>query len=285
MVVRQLPEQQNWSELHSRRAVRAELRRKHRKRNLTAFGIVTLMVLLTIALVTWGAVSGKKVSPGRRSANVKRNARATTTARQQATEPQSSPASAPSSQPVASQSPPAAPAAAAPAPAPPAAPAQVAPVGGSAIYPFTRDGSVGCGHWSSGSTDYPYFGAPRENGRLHGAIDIYPPGGKGTPVKAIKDGTVLQVIPAFYTRADGEVCCGILIDHGDFVAFYGEMMSPALLAVGQTVKAGQQIGAVSGTVQLHFEMYTPGTRARGNWYGSQPSNLEDPTQYMLDLMK
>ena len=258
------------------------MRRKHRKRNLTVFGIVTLIVLLTVALVTWGAVSGKKVSPKRRTAGVKTKAPAARAAREQATEPQSSPASAPSSQPVASESP-QAPAPAAPAPSP--APAQVAPVEGSPIYPFTRDGSVGCGHWSSGSTDYPYFGAPRENGRLHGAIDIYPPGGRGTPVKAIKDGTVLQVIPAFYTRADGEVCCGILLDHGDFVAFYGEMMSPALLSVGQTVKAGQQIGAVSGTVQLHFEMYTPGTRARGNWYGSQPSNLEDPTQYMLDLMK
>jgi hypothetical protein len=46
---------------------------------------------------------------------------------------------------------------------------------------------------------------------------------------------------------------------------------------------GQQIGAVSGTVQLHFEMYTPGTRSRGNWYGQQPANLEDPTQFMLGL--
>jgi len=165
------------------------------------------------------------------------------------------------------------------------APTQVAPVDGNPVYPFTKDGSIACGHWPSGSTDYPYFGAPRENGRLHGAIDVYPPTGKGTPVKAIKDGTVVQVIPDFYTRADGEVCCGILIDHGDFVAFYGELQSPAALSVGQTVKTGKQIGAVSGTIQLHFEMYTPGTRARGNWYGSQPSNLLDPTAKMLDLLK
>ena len=77
--------------------------------------------------------------------------------------------------------------------------------------------------------------------------------------------------------------CGILIDHGDFVAFYGEMASPPALSVGQTVKQGQQLGVVSGTLQLHFEMYTPGTRARGDWYGPQPANLKDPTQFMLGL--
>jgi murein DD-endopeptidase MepM/ murein hydrolase activator NlpD len=159
-----------------------------------------------------------------------------------------------------------------------------APMDGRPIYPFTKDGSIACGHWPSGSTDYPYFGAPRENGRKHGAIDIYPPTGKGTPVKAVKDGTVVQVIPDFYTRsADGEQCCGILIDHSDFVAFYGEMTSPAALSVGQTVKQGQRVGTVSGTVQLHFEMYTPGTKARHDWYGSQPADLEDPTNMMLKL--
>lgn len=158
-----------------------------------------------------------------------------------------------------------------------------APMDGQPIYPYTKDGSIACGHWPAGSTDYPYFGAPRENTRKHGAIDVYPPTGKGTPVKAIKDGTVVQVIPDFYTRADSEVCCGILIDHGDFVAFYGEMTSPATLSVGQTVKRGQQVGTVSGTVQLHFEMYAPGTKARSNWYGPQPANLQDPTGMMLKL--
>ena len=160
----------------------------------------------------------------------------------------------------------------------------VAPVDGQPLYPYTKDGSIACGHWPAGSTDYPYFGAPRENTRLHGAIDIYPPTGRGTPVKAIKDGAVVQVIPSFYTRADGEVCCGILIDHGNFVAYYGEMANPPSLSVGQTVKKGQQIGVVSGTVQLHFEMYRPGTKARTDWYGNQPSSLLDPTQFMLQLI-
>lgn len=162
-------------------------------------------------------------------------------------------------------------------------PALVSPIEGKPIYPFAKDASIACGRWPAGSTDYPYFGAPRENGRLHGAIDIYPPGGRGTKVKAIKDGTVVQVVPDFYTRADGEVCCGILINHGDFVAFYGEMTSPPPLSVGQAVKQSEVIGTVSGTVQLHFEEYTASTTARENWYGSQPANLLDPTDMMLKL--
>lgn len=168
-------------------------------------------------------------------------------------------------------------------PDPGTAPPAVAPTEGRPVYPFTREGSIACGRWPSGSTDYPYFGAPREGSRLHGAIDIYPPGGRGAPVKAMKDGTVLQVIPDFYTRADGEVCCGILIDHGDFVGFYGELTGPAWLSVGQAVKSGQQVGTVSGTAQLHFEEYSPGTKARHDWYGEQAADLVDPTDRMLML--
>ena len=169
-----MPEQQNWSELHSRRAMRAEMRRKHRKRNLTVFGIVTLIVLLTVALVTWGAVSGKKVSPKRRTAGVKTKAPGARAAREQATEPQSSPASAPSSQPVASKSP-QAPAPAAPAPAPSPAPAQVAPVEGSPIYPFTRDGSVG--------PTIPTSGRPERTGGCTGPSTSILPAAGARPSK------------------------------------------------------------------------------------------------------
>jgi len=274
-MVCRLEEQQNWSELHSRRALRAEARTRKRKRNMTLFAVLVLLVILTVTFVTLGAVSGKKGTPKPATVAKKKTSKATSSPAKE-TAPQAAGTTAPATPPVVSESPP-------PAAAPPPAPTRVAPVDGKPVYPYTRDGSIACGKWSAGSDDYPFFGAPRSGGRLHGAIDVYPPAGRGAPVKAIKDGTVVQVIPAFYTRADGEVCYGILIDHGDFVAFYGEMASPAALSVGQTVKTGQQIGTVSGTVQLHFEMYTPGTRARGNWYGSQPANLQDPTQFMLGL--
>ena len=158
-----------------------------------------------------------------------------------------------------------------------------APVGGPPLYPFTRDESIACGHWSAGSTDYPYFGAPRNGTRLHAGVDIYPPGGAGAPVRAVKAGTVVRT-GSFYTRANGEQTYAILVDHGDFVANYGEVRQPeAWVVPGAAVERGQVIGYVSGTVQLHFEMYAPGTTGWLQWYGTQPANLIDPTGYMLKL--
>jgi murein DD-endopeptidase MepM/ murein hydrolase activator NlpD len=158
-----------------------------------------------------------------------------------------------------------------------------APVAGPPLYPLTKDESIACGHWSAGSTDFPYFGAPRNGTRLHAGVDIYPPGGEGTPVRAVKAGTVVTT-GTFYTRANGEQTYAILVDHGDFVANYGEVRQPAAwVAPGAAVQRGQVIGYVSGTVQLHFEMYAAGTASWLQWYGPQPSNLMDPTSYLLKL--
>jgi len=171
-----------------------------------------------------------------------------------------------------------------PDPAPqPVKPDLIAPMNGQPLYPFTRDESISCGHWPSGSQDYPYFGAPRDsNTRTHAGVDIYPPEGVGAPVKAMKDGTVLKVAP-FYTRYTGEVTYALLVDHGDFVANYAELQPPSLQK-GSVVKQGDILGNISGTVQLHFEMYSPGTVdwTRG-WYGEKPSNLLDATSMMLQL--
>jgi hypothetical protein len=158
-----------------------------------------------------------------------------------------------------------------------------APVQGPPLYPLTRDESIACGHWPPGSTDYPYFGAPRNGTRLHAGIDIYPPAGPGTPVRALKAGTVVAMGP-FYTRYTGEVTYAILVDHGDFVADYAEVQPPeSWVQPGAAVSRGQVIGYVSGTAQLHIEMYSPGTTSWEQWYGPQPANLLDPTAMMLGL--
>ena len=161
-----------------------------------------------------------------------------------------------------------------------ATPRIACPLDGTPRYPFTRDASIACGHWPPGSTDYPYFGAPRNGTRLHAGVDIYPPAGVGSPVYAIEDGTVLKIEP-FYTRATGEVTYAMLVDHGDCVVNYGEVQPPSL-KVGARVGRGQMIARVSGTVQLHFELYTPGTTSWLSWYGAQPANLLDPTPMMLE---
>jgi murein DD-endopeptidase MepM/ murein hydrolase activator NlpD len=168
------------------------------------------------------------------------------------------------------------------------------PVDGELMLPFDSIGSVQCGHWCTGSTDYPYYGAPREGNRFHGAVDIYTTGatatdGGGMTVRAIKSGTVIYVIEHFYQRSStGEVTKAILIDHGSFVACYCEIRGePNVLGsslsytAGATVNGGEIIGYVSGTKQLHFELYTRGTTRRANWYGLEPpESLLDPTLFV-----
>ncbi len=168
------------------------------------------------------------------------------------------------------------------------------PVDGQLLLPFDRDGSIECGNWRTGSLDYPYYGAPREGNRYHGAIDIYTSGatasdGGGMVVRAIISGTVVSTIDFFYQRlSTGEITKAILIDHGDFVACYCEIRgepnvlgSPLTLSSGDSVQGGDIIGYVSGTKQLHFELYQPGTSSRTSWYGVEPPDcLVDPTEFI-----
>ncbi|MBU4174199.1 MAG: PASTA domain-containing protein, partial [Actinobacteria bacterium] len=163
----------------------------------------------------------------------------------------------------------------------PVTPELVPLLDGAPLYPFTKDASIACGHWPAGSQDYPYFGAARDNNaRIHAGIDVYPQAGEGAPTKAMKDGTVLKVA-LFYTRYTGEATYGVLVDHVDFVANYAELKPPSIKA-GDTVKQGDLLGYISGTEQIHFEMYTPGTTDWiSGWYGEKPANLLDATEMML----
>lgn len=157
------------------------------------------------------------------------------------------------------------------------------PFDGSLKYPFTKNEAVRCGRWRSRSQDYPYFGAPRDgNTRKHAGIDLYPMKGADTPIKAIRDGKVIKVAP-FYTRYNGEITYAVLIDHDEFVVNYAELRKPSL-SPGMVVKQKQVIGVVSGTRQLHFEIYRSGTTNWLSWYGNRmPPNLIDPTDMMIKV--
>lgn len=64
---------------------------------------------------------------------------------------------------------------------------------------------------------------------------------------------------------------------------YAELKPPKV-KVGDYLDQGQLIGYISGTKQLHFELYSPGTSDWiSGWYGSRPANLMDPTEMMLGL--
>jgi murein DD-endopeptidase MepM/ murein hydrolase activator NlpD len=158
------------------------------------------------------------------------------------------------------------------------------PFDGALKYPFTQYDSQRCGYWRPGSQDYPYFGAPRDgNTRYHAGIDLYPVKGAGTPVKAMKDGRVIKIAP-FYKRRNGEITYAMLIDHKEFVANYAELRKPALMA-GTIVKQSQIIGFISGTRQLHLELYKPGTEHWSSWYGNMPLHLIDPTDMMKGIYR
>ena len=159
----------------------------------------------------------------------------------------------------------------------------VAPFESRPKYPLTKDESINCGKWGENSQDYPYFGAPRgQNTRNHAGIDIYPQGGAGSSVKALADGIVIKIAP-FYTRTNDEVTYGVLVDHADFVANYAEFEKPGY-KVSTVIKQGEIIGRISGTQQLHFELYAKGTKDWLRWHGTQPENLIDPTEIMIKLL-
>ena len=100
------------------------------------------------------------------------------------------------------------------------------------------------------------FASLRAGGaRLHAGCDLYFP--KGTPIHAIADGVVTRGPYPFYCET-----FALEIDHGPFLARYGEIQSKTEVVAGATVKAGQKIASVGHLVgiqvpsdMLHFELY------------------------------
>jgi murein DD-endopeptidase MepM/ murein hydrolase activator NlpD len=100
------------------------------------------------------------------------------------------------------------------------------------------------------------FASPRAGGaRLHAGCDLYFP--KGTPIHAVADGVVTRGPYPFYCET-----FALEIDHGPFLARYGEIQSKTEVIAGATVRAGQKIASVGHLIgiqvpsdMLHFELY------------------------------
>lgn len=100
------------------------------------------------------------------------------------------------------------------------------------------------------------FASPRNGGaRLHAGCDLYFP--VGTWIHAIADGTVIRGPYAFYCET-----FALEIDHGSFLARYGEIQSKTAVKAGDKVRAGQQIAQVGHLIgiqvpsdMLHLELY------------------------------
>jgi murein DD-endopeptidase MepM/ murein hydrolase activator NlpD len=100
------------------------------------------------------------------------------------------------------------------------------------------------------------FASNRNNGlRAHAGCDLY--FAKGTLIHAIGDGTVIRGPYPFYCQT-----FALEVDHGDFLARYGEIQAKTTVKQGDKVRAGQQIAMVGHLVgiqvpsdMLHFELY------------------------------
>ncbi|HEX4951122.1 MAG TPA: peptidoglycan DD-metalloendopeptidase family protein [Blastocatellia bacterium] len=100
------------------------------------------------------------------------------------------------------------------------------------------------------------FASRRSHGkRAHAGCDLYAP--KGTIIHAITDGTVIRGPYPFYAGT-----FALEIDHGTFIARYGEIQLTNFVREGDRVKAGQPIAKVGHLINiavpsdmLHLELY------------------------------
>lgn len=119
---------------------------------------------------------------------------------------------------------------------------------GECFFPFKSLPAV---NWTEGKRR---FGSGRSNGaRAHAGCDLYFPA--GTVIHAITSGTVIADPYWFY---DGTYA--LEIDHGGFVARYGEIQKQALVGKGDHVSPGQAIAKVGNLLSiinsmLHLELY------------------------------
>ena len=118
------------------------------------------------------------------------------------------------------------------------------------------------------------WGAVGSWSRYHTGVDLAAP--VGTPLRAAADGVV---IPA---NGGGWAGTHVVIRHSDGSATLYAHMSGASVSPGQTVKAGQPIGAVGMTGRtfgphLHFEHY-PNASTVGD-----PYTTDDPARWLMGL--
>lgn len=129
-------------------------------------------------------------------------------------------------------------------------PVAAVPGDGQFFFPF-KETDLPTQDWIKGMR---CFGASRNKGkRAHAGCDLYAP--VGTTIHAITSGTVTLGPYAFY---DGTYA--LEIDHGTFLARYGEIQKQALVKAGDRVSAGQPIARVGKLLSmknsmLHLELY------------------------------
>ncbi len=130
----------------------------------------------------------------------------------------------------------------------PAADAFVAPGDAQFFFPFKKLPNV---NWTE---DIRRFGARRSKGaRAHAGCDLY--AAEGTIIHAITSGKVTLGPYPFYQGT-----YALEVDHGDFLARYGEIKQDTFVRQGDQVTPGQPIAKVGNLIgitnsMLHLELY------------------------------
>ncbi|MDR2902545.1 MAG: M23 family metallopeptidase [Lactobacillales bacterium] len=142
------------------------------------------------------------------------------------------------------------------------------------------------------------FAVPRKY-HTHEGIDLYAP--QGTPVCAIEDGIVVNIIPftgahttpptPWWHNTDA-----VLVEGTSGVFVYGEITPVSALKVGQKINAGDIVGYIARVLKkdkgrprdmLHLELYTPGTRDTFAWETGvkKIESLLDPTPALMKIAR
>lgn len=145
--------------------------------------------------------------------------------------------------------------------------------GAQFFFPFTKLPNV---NWTDGMRS---FGSRRSGGaRAHAACDLYFP--EGTIIHAITDGRVTLGPYPFYQGT-----YALEVDHGAFLARYGEIQLSTLVHQGDQVTAGQaiaKVGNLTGIVNsmLHLELYDKSAQGPLTVRGAQSAKTANGVRFM-----
>lgn len=141
------------------------------------------------------------------------------------------------------------------------------------FFPFTQLPKL---NWTE---DIRRFGARRSGGaRAHAACDLYFP--EGTIIHAITAGKVTLGPYPFYQGT-----FALEVDHGTFLARYGEIQQSTFVHQGDQVTAGQPLAKVGNLIgitnsMLHLELYNKSAQGPLTVKGVQTARTASGVPYM-----
>jgi murein DD-endopeptidase MepM/ murein hydrolase activator NlpD len=152
-------------------------------------------------------------------------------------------------------------------------PSVITPGDAQFFFPFKRLPNV---NWTE---DIRRFGARRSKGaRAHAGCDLYFP--EGTIIHAITSGKVTLGPYPFYQGT-----YALEVDHGAFLARYGEIQESAFVHQGDNVTAGQPIAKVGNLIgitnsMLHLELYDKSAQGQLTVKNNQTAKTAAGVPYM-----